>query len=90
MLECFNVGMSGGCGPECYIYLEGRCGEPQEMLPRLDAQRLAMHSDLYPDNEKDLAPRAREALIMIADESANLAHAERMADRALKQTAPKP
>ena len=33
---------------------------------------------------------ARETLIMIADESANLAHAERMADRALKQTAPKP
>lgn len=32
---------------------------------------------------------ARETLIMIADESANLAHAERMADRALKQTAPK-
>ena len=51
MSECFNVGMSGGCGPECYIYLEGRCGEPQEMLPRLDAQRLAMHSDLYPDND---------------------------------------
>ena len=33
---------------------------------------------------------ARETLIMIADESSNLAHAERMADRALKQTAPKP
>ena len=32
---------------------------------------------------------ARETLIMIADESSNLAHAERMADRALKQTAPK-
>ena len=32
---------------------------------------------------------ARETLIMIADESANLARAERMADRALKQTAPK-
>jgi hypothetical protein len=33
---------------------------------------------------------ARGTLIVIADESANLKHAERMADRALKQTAPKP
>lgn len=33
---------------------------------------------------------ARGTLIVIADESANLKHAERMADRALTQTAPKP
>ena len=44
------------------------------------------------EKSKDLERRltiARETLIMIADESSNLAHAERMADRALKQTAPK-
>jgi len=33
---------------------------------------------------------AREALMAIADKSANLEHAERMADRALKLTARKP
>lgn len=33
---------------------------------------------------------AREALMAIADKSVNLEHAERMADRALKQTARKP
>jgi hypothetical protein len=33
---------------------------------------------------------AREALMAIADKSANIEHAERMADKALKQTAPKP
>lgn len=21
--ECFNVGISGGCGPECFVYLKG-------------------------------------------------------------------
>lgn len=47
MSECFNVGMSGGCGPECYICLEGRCAEPQEMLPRLDDQGIALHYNLY-------------------------------------------
>jgi len=26
--ECFNVGISGGCGPECFVYLKGECEEP--------------------------------------------------------------
>lgn len=25
--ECFNVGIAGGCGPECFVYLKGECGE---------------------------------------------------------------
>ncbi len=41
------------------------------------------------DLERRLAI-AREALMAIADKSVSLEHAERMADRALKQTAPKP
>lgn len=33
---CFTVGISGGCGTECWVYLEGKCKEPQEMIPRLE------------------------------------------------------
>lgn len=25
---CFNVGISGGCGPDCYVYKNGDCPEP--------------------------------------------------------------
>lgn len=47
--ECFNVGISGGCGPECYIYLDARCHEPGEMVERLDDEELKLHSELYPE-----------------------------------------
>lgn len=29
--ECFNVGISGGCGPDCFVYKKGECPEPQEI-----------------------------------------------------------
>ena len=29
---CFNVGISGGCGKNCYVYKEGRWPEPQEII----------------------------------------------------------
>jgi len=45
--ECFNVGMSGGCGPDCFVYQKGECGEPQEMLPRLTEDELIHHQGLY-------------------------------------------
>lgn len=45
---CFNVGISGGCGPDCFVYLKGDCEEPQEMIPRLDtAAELSRHHELY-------------------------------------------
>ena len=28
--ECFNVGISGGCGPDCFVYLKGGCENPPE------------------------------------------------------------
>lgn len=28
---CFNVGISGGCGPDCYVYQNGDCPEPNEI-----------------------------------------------------------
>jgi len=52
--ECFNVGISGGCGPECYIYLNGRCDEPQEMLATLDHKGLVLHAAIYPVNDQGL------------------------------------
>lgn len=46
--ECFNVGISGGCGPECFVYLKGECDEPQEMVERLKGEaELKRHADLY-------------------------------------------
>lgn len=44
---CFNVGISGGCGPDCFVYLNGECDEPQEMIERLDECGLKLHSELY-------------------------------------------
>ena len=47
--ECFNVGISGGCGPECYVYLNGECEEPQEIVPILETkEEIEMHNELYP------------------------------------------
>ncbi len=44
---CFNVGISGGCGPKCFIYLRGDCEEPQEMVERLDSAGLELHNSIY-------------------------------------------
>ena len=30
MSGCYVVGLNGGCGIECPVFLEGDCGEPQE------------------------------------------------------------
>lgn len=48
--ECFSVGISGGCGPDCFVYRKGECGEPQEMLPGLDSDGLKLHAELYGPN----------------------------------------
>ena len=44
---CFNVGISGGCGPSCFVYLKGECEEPQEMIERLDDDGIKKHHVLY-------------------------------------------
>lgn len=33
---CFNVGISGGCGPDCFVYENGECPEPQEIEKLLE------------------------------------------------------
>jgi hypothetical protein len=47
MSGCEIVGINGGCGPECPVYLEGSCGCPDEMKPRIDGEELAAHVELY-------------------------------------------
>ncbi len=48
---CFNVGISGGCGPDCYVYLAGECSEPQEMWNRLDDKQKIIHKSIYADKK---------------------------------------
>lgn len=45
---CFNVGISGGCGLTCYVYLDGECGNPDEMYPFDDIEDEELHERLYP------------------------------------------
>jgi len=45
--ECFNVGMSGGCGPDCSVYLRGECSESQEIIALLYTDELERHWSLY-------------------------------------------
>ena len=45
--ECFNVGISGGCGVDCFVYQKGECDEPQEMICGLDGEPLKRHIEMY-------------------------------------------
>jgi len=46
--ECFNVGISGGCGMECFVYLKGECKEPDEMVDRFSHKdEIERHNELY-------------------------------------------
>jgi hypothetical protein len=36
MSDCMNVGLMGGCGINCPVFLTGECEEPQEMKPELE------------------------------------------------------
>lgn len=33
---CFTVGISGGCGLDCWVYQEGKCDTHVEMIDRLE------------------------------------------------------
>ena len=39
--ECFNVGISGGCGPDCFVYQKGECEVGGEMIENHPATSLA-------------------------------------------------
>lgn len=44
--DCHKVGITGGCGLECHVYLDGKCGEPDEMKLETDEDR-ELHKELY-------------------------------------------
>lgn len=46
--SCFSIGIGGGCGPDCPVYLDGDCSEAGEMIPRLEnMEQLAEYEELY-------------------------------------------
>jgi len=55
--ECFNVGISGGCGPDCFVYQKGECEVAGEMVEQLEPGGkyidgewgLKDHYELYPE-----------------------------------------
>ena len=50
--DCFNVGISGGCGTDCFVYLEGRCEVSSEMIPRLEnEEEIKLHYELYSEDK---------------------------------------
>ena len=50
---CFNVGISGGCGTECFVYLNGGCGVSSEMISSLRSDEVEQHYSLYPNDALD-------------------------------------
>ena len=37
--DCHKVGIMGGCGLDCWVYQEGRCGVPDEMIERFETDK---------------------------------------------------
>lgn len=45
---CFTVGISGGCGLECYVYQNGECQEHAEMIDNLETEDdIEEYEELY-------------------------------------------
>jgi len=36
--DCHKVGISGGCGLECWVYLDGRCEVHDEMVSQIETE----------------------------------------------------
>ncbi|MGF2716633.1 hypothetical protein ACQUY5_31220 [Bacillus cereus] len=46
--DCETVGLSGGCGVECHVYLDGKCEVADEMIPQLETKEdKELHVELY-------------------------------------------
>ena len=51
---CFTVGISNGCGLDCWVYLEGKCEEHIEMISRLETDEdKEEYEELYGKINKD-------------------------------------
>jgi len=48
MSGCYVVGLNGGCGLDCPVYLEGECDEPGEMVnDSMSRDEKERHVELY-------------------------------------------
>jgi hypothetical protein len=58
--DCFNVGISGGCGVECFVFLSGQCDEPQEIKSehviqfhgKEEAEKILSSYDCFKENQQ--------------------------------------
>ncbi|MGI9541941.1 MAG: hypothetical protein ACR2MX_01705 [Cyclobacteriaceae bacterium] len=47
MSGCYIVGINGGCGLDCPVYLNGDCEEPQEFGLEPGDEGYELHKELY-------------------------------------------
>jgi len=51
---CFTVGISGGCGLDCFVYKNGKCKEPDELIDtsinKMTKEDIDEFCDLYPNS----------------------------------------
>lgn len=49
---CFTVGISGGCGVNCFVYQDGECTEPEEFIENkykeMTDEEIKQFKELYP------------------------------------------
>lgn len=49
---CFTVGISGGCGVDCFVYQDGECKNPEEFIEikhkEMNKQEIEEFKELYP------------------------------------------
>lgn len=49
---CFTVGISGGCGVNCFVYQDGECKEPEEFIENkykeMSKEEIEQFKELYP------------------------------------------
>jgi hypothetical protein len=49
---CFTVGISGGCGVNCFVYQDGECTEPEEFIEnkykKMTDEEIKQFKELYP------------------------------------------
>lgn len=51
--SCFCVGISGGCGLECFVYQNGECRNPDELYDNCinkDSEEEKEHFEMYPES----------------------------------------
>jgi len=57
MSGCYVVGLNGGCGFKCPVYLEGDCDEPQEFEGFFETKEQSeLHRELYGIKEQTNEP----------------------------------